>query len=560
MRRRDPKKASGSARMWSFSGTGKRAIDRYPSLMMPESNHEGEGAAPSCGGRKGEDLTNALKQIVVIGLPETAIPVAEQIATMPGPPIVRGVVLLREPMAGSPAANCAPGVILGCLNDLPLLFARYGFDGALVTLPRAMEQAIQQIRVRLTALGIAFRYLPPLSDAVRGVNLGDAPVSLDLASLVGRSSRPIDARLVRQAITGRRVAVTGAGGSIGSELCRIAATYDPAELVLIERTENALFEIDRELASRFPDLPRRALLHDVVEELETAALFEQHRPEVVFHAAAHKHVPMMEDHPAHAVNNNVFGTKSVADAALATGVDRFVLISTDKAVNPSSVMGATKRFAELYVRSLNGRGATRFSMVRFGNVLGSSGSVLTVWSKQIAAGRPATITDPRMTRFFMTIPEAAALVIQTAALSEAESGGADVFVLDMGEPVEILELAKRFIAAHGLTPVVDVEPRPERLAPGHPIVFTGARPGEKLHEELAHEAEELIPTAVDGVNAWSGPGLRSDEAARLMSDLEAIRRSLDAAAVISTIRKWTPTLRERVVQPALKTGVAVGAA
>ncbi len=505
-------------------------------------------------------MSRTLKQIVVIGLPETAIPVAEQIATSPGPPIVRGVVLLRELMHNEAPANDGPGVVLGSLNDLPLLHARYGFDGALVTLPKAMDQAIQQVRSRLTALGIAFRYLPPLSDAVQGVNLGDAPAALDLAALVGRGSRPINSALVRRAITGKRVVVTGAGGSIGSELCRIAAAYEPAELLLIERTENALFEIDREIASRFPNLSRRALLHDVVEEHETAALFEQYRPEVVFHAAAHKHVPMMEDHPAHAVNNNVFGTKSVADASLAVGVERFVLISTDKAVNPSSIMGATKRFAELYVRSLNGQGETRFSMVRFGNVLGSSGSVLTIWSKQIAAGRPVTITDPQMTRYFMTIPEAAALVIQSAGMSESEYGGADVFVLDMGDPVAIVDLAKRFISAHGLTPVVDVEPRQERLAPGHSIVFTGVRPGEKLHEELAHEAEELVPTAVGGVNAWSGPQLDKNDAINLMDDLGAIRRSLDATAVVSTIRNWTPTLQERVVQPAAKTGVVVGAA
>lgn len=480
-------------------------------------------------------------------------------ATLPGPPMVRGVVLLREP--DTPRESpVLPGLVLGVLADLPLLHARYRFDAALVTLPRAMDEAIMQVRGRLAELGVAFRYLPPIHDAVQGVNLSDAPAAPDLAKLVGRTPRPINAALVRRSITGRRVAVTGAGGSIGSELCRIVSAYEPAELLLIERTENALFEIDREIGSKFPKLARRALLHDVVEERETMALFERHHPQVIFHAAAHKHVPMMEDHPAHAVNNNVFGTKSVADAALATGAERFVLISTDKAVNPSSVMGATKRFAELYVRSLSGAGATRCSMVRFGNVLGSSGSVLTIWSKQIAAGRPVTITDARMTRYFMTIPEAAALVIQTAGLTEQESCGADVFVLDMGEPVRIVELAERFIEAHGLTPISHDAPHEQRLAPGHPIVLTGARPGEKLHEELAHEAEELMPTAIEGVNAWAGPALAPEQSARLMRDLAAIRRSLDALAVMETIRRWTPTMEDRVVGPKIGHCASAGAA
>ena len=493
-----------------------------------------------------------LSSVVVIGLSETAVPVAEQMALAPGEPTVRGVILLREVETDATSPLRGAGLAMGTLKDLPILHAKHHFDTALVTLPRAMNKAIEEIRAQLAELGIAFRFLPTIYDAIIGSGADEAPMSIKLAELVGREPRAIDSALVRRAIAGRRVAITGAGGSIGSDLCRIAAAYEPAELLLIERAENALFEIDRELALRFPKTPRRALLHDVVEDAETAAIFERYRPEVVFHAAAHKHVPMMEDHPAHAVNNNVFGTRSVAQAALAVGAERFILISTDKAVNPSSVMGATKRFAELFVRSLNDVGPTRFSMVRFGNVLGSSGSVLTVWAKQIAAGRAVTITDPRMTRYFMTIPEAAVLVIQTAGLSACQSAGADVYVLDMGEPVRIVELAKRFIAAHGLTPTVEpieASSAGDRLAPSHPIAISGIRPGEKLHEQLAHEAEQLQPTAIAGVNAWAGPALSKVESEALMTDLSRIRKSLDAEAVLAAIRKWTPTLPNRVVCP-----------
>ena len=542
-----------------FSGTAQRRFGRYLVAMSVAKPNYGRSAAGLTGSNSPSDVSRPLRQIVVIGLPETAIPIAEQIATLQGPPVVRGVVLLRNDGAAREHAD-GPGVVLGSIEDLPLLHARYRFDGALVALPRAMSDAIQRVRSLLGGLDVSFRYVTPLSDAVQGVNLGDAPNTPDLAALVGRTPRPIHSDLVRRTISGQRVAITGAGGSIGSELCRIAAAYEPSELLLIERTENALFEIDREIGARFPKLARRALLHDVVEELETAALFEQYRPQAIFHAAAHKHVPMMEDHPAHAVNNNVFGTKSVADAALACGADRFVLISTDKAVNPSSVMGATKRFAEHYVRSLRDRGDTRCSMVRFGNVLGSSGSVLTIWSKQIAAGRPVSITDERMTRFFMTIPEAAALVIQSAGLSASESGDADVFVLDMGEPVRIVDLAKRFIASHGLTAVTTMDHSVDHLAPAHPIVFTGARPGEKLHEELAHEAEELIPTSLAGVHAWAGSAASLSETGEMMTDLAKIRRSLDASEVLATVRKWTPTLKNQAVCPILSGKPVAGAA
>ncbi|HYE03765.1 MAG TPA: polysaccharide biosynthesis protein, partial [Phycisphaerales bacterium] len=322
-------------------------------------------------------------------------------------------------------------------------------------------------------------------------------------------------------------------------------------LILMERAENALFEIDLQLARRFPDVPRRAILHDVVDAEQTLRHLVQTAPQVVFHAAAHKHVPLMEDHPAHAVTNNLFGTKAIADAAVAVGAERFVLISTDKAVNPTSVMGATKRLAEVYVRWLGGRAGTptRCSMVRFGNVLGSACSVLTIWSQQVAEGGPITVTDPRMTRYFMTIPEAAALVIQSAAIAPDGARGAPVYVLDMGPPVRILDLAERFVRAHGLVPRIVQGPGaapPSRDGPAIDIVMTGARPGEKLHEELAYPAEALGGTPFPGINAWAGPAPEGQDplgVTQMVAELSMVRHGQDRAAVLAALRRHVPGLR-----------------
>jgi FlaA1/EpsC-like NDP-sugar epimerase len=325
--------------------------------------------------------------------------------------------------------------------------------------------------------------------------------------------------------------ITGAGGSIGSELARIVARCEPAELVLMERAETALFEIDRQVARRAPSLPRRAILHDVVDVERTLDACRECRPEIVVHAAAHKHVPMMEDHPGAAVDNNLFGTKSIADAAHAAEAVRFVMISTDKAVNPVSVMGATKRLAELYVQDIGRRSETTFSIVRFGNVLGSSGSVIETWSRQIADGGPVTVTDRRMTRYFMTMPEAAALVLESALLADPAAGG-EVFLLDMGEPVSILAMAERFIRLHGLEPVTAdgarahvLDVAPQRSCGVMPIVFTGARPGEKLREELAFDAECMQPTRHPDINIWLLPPPQPVSVEAFVRTLSPQRRS-----------------------------------
>jgi FlaA1/EpsC-like NDP-sugar epimerase len=505
---------------------------------------------------------------VLIGTPETVRSARDQLALLEGAPEPLGCILVdrHQPRA----AGGLP--VFGGLDELPDAAGRQNLGLAIVSLPMAMTDTINRVRAELRRLDIQERFLPPLSDLLSqappfAVGLGQAatqaasPVpKIDIASLLGRPARGLDRASVGRVLTGKRVLITGAGGSIGSELARIAASFEPEQVQLLERAENPLFEIDRQIARRFPGLSRRAVLHDVVDAEATLRLLVELAPDVVFHAAAHKHVPLMEDHPALAVSNNLFGTKSIADAALAIGAGRFVMVSTDKAVNPSSVMGATKRLAERYIqylhessrRMLSGTGGpTRFSMVRFGNVLGSACSVLTIWSAQLAEGGPITVTDPRMTRYFMTINEAATLVAQAAAIEYGPQDPAAVHVLDMAQPVAILDLARRFVRAHGFEPRVVGWPEaagrpPEEPAASHlptiDILFTGIRPGEKLYEELSYSAEALRPTGFDGIRAWAGLA-GSDSCAAMIADLSAVRTGRERDAVLAAIRRHVPEMR-----------------
>ncbi|MBL0927356.1 MAG: polysaccharide biosynthesis protein [Phycisphaerales bacterium] len=504
-------------------------------------------------------MTDDKHWLIVVGTARTVPEALGRLATFAGGYETIGVVGVTDTEADALGRLGLPVPVLGTASDLADIHAERGFGVALVSLPHAMSAAIGRIRASLRRLGVAERFLPTFEDVLARdpESLVVAPGEMDLSRLIGRSPRCMNEPLVRSIVGGKRVLITGAGGSIGSELARICAAFGPAQLILMDRSDNALFEIDRQVKARWPDVERKTVLHDVVDAEGTLRRLVGLKPDVVFHAAAHKHVPLMEDHPSAAVNNNLFGTKSVADAALAVNAERFVLISTDKAVNPTSVMGATKRLAEQYVRSLNGQGRTRFSLVRFGNVLGSACSVLPIWAKQIAEGGPVTVTHPEMTRFFMTIPEAASLVIQAAGIENRE-----VFVLDMGEPLRIADLAQRFIRAHGLEPAE--APRsgaaelglraPRRATAGTmPIQFTGPRPGEKLYEELAYAAEELEPTGVDGVLAWAGSRPDRGETAVMVAELSAVRHTQDGQAALAALHRHVPELR-RMVKNTADTG------
>jgi FlaA1/EpsC-like NDP-sugar epimerase len=480
---------------------------------------------------------------ILIGTEAACDQLERQLDLLPAGPVILGRVHAGSVAASAPAAGggirAAGSPVLGTLAELEQVCATRRPGLALIALPAAMADLLLTIRTRLRRLGVADRFMPLLEDQVAGVG-PRTEIDVDLQRLVGRPPRAIDERAIRAVVGGRTVVVTGAGGSIGSELCRIVARYGPEKLVMVERSENALFEIDRQIARRHPTVARRAALHDVVDAAATRALFDEEGPDIVFHAAAHKHVPMMEDHPALAVSNNLFGTKSAVDAAVAVGAERFVMVSTDKAVNPTSVMGATKRLAELYVQHVNRDSGTACSLVRFGNVLGSSGSVLETWRRQIADGGPVTVTDPRMTRYFMSIPEAASLVIQAAALTDRSADSGEVFVLDMGEPFRIVDLAQRFIEMHGLSAVFPSDPLAGRSPGEIAVQYSGIRPGEKLHEELALDAETIRESRHPDIRIW---GLATPEREWVESMLDALepgRIGRDGTAVAELIRGLVP--------------------
>jgi FlaA1/EpsC-like NDP-sugar epimerase len=369
--------------------------------------------------------------------------------------------------------------VAGTIGELADVAAEREAQEIVIAIPTATGDQMRRIVAQCKATGLPFKTIPGLDHLIDGRVTVNQLREVAIEDLLGREPVQLETSSISEAIAGRVVMVTGAGGSIGSELCRQACRFGPSRLVLVERTENALFNVHRELEAAFPSFQIVPCVADVGDESRMAELLGLHRPDVVLHAAAHKHVPMMEWNPGEAVKNNVFGTKMLADLADRFEVERFVMISTDKAVNPTSVMGVSKRVAEMYVQALSQRSRTRFVTVRFGNVLGSAGSVIPIFQEQIAKGGPVTVTHPEMTRYFMTIPEASQLVLQAGAMGN----GGEIFILDMGEPVRIADLARDLITLSGLTPDVDVA-----------IEFTGVRPGEKLFEELSVAAESADGT------------------------------------------------------------------
>ena len=369
--------------------------------------------------------------------------------------------------------------VLGTTADLSQLVYRLKIDHVIISIAQASRREFRRILDICESVPVKMRVIPGLYDLLQGRVQVSRIRDLQIEDLLGREQVQLDEESMARLLSGKKVLVTGAGGSIGSELARQVARLQPEKLLLVERAEFALFDIDRELRGLWPELSIVPLVADVFDEARISSVFAKYRPEVVLHAAAHKHVPMMEFNSTEAVKNNVLATRLLGETAGEFGVEVFVLISTDKAVRPTSIMGATKRLAELVVQDLDQRFGTRYVAVRFGNVIGSTGSVIPIFREQIRKGGPVTVTHPDMTRYFMTIPEAAQLVLQAGAMGK----GGEIFILDMGEPVRILDLAKDAITLSGLRPFKDID-----------IIFTGMRPGEKLFEELEMTGEKMSKT------------------------------------------------------------------
>jgi FlaA1/EpsC-like NDP-sugar epimerase len=369
--------------------------------------------------------------------------------------------------------------VLGNRKDIRRVVSEHGINEIIIAMPSAGRSIIREIIHECKQTKCILKTLPGIYELIDGAVTIQQLRNVEVEDLLGRDPVKLDVEQIAGYLKGKRVLVTGAGGSIGSELCRQIAKMSPGSLNLLGKGENSIYEIHSELREKYKKINMEPIIADVRDKERIRSIFAQVKPQVIFHAAAHKHVPLMEAQPMEAVRNNIFGTKNVSEAADEFGAEAFVMISTDKAVNPTSVMGATKRVAELIIQNLSKKSDTKFVAVRFGNVLGSRGSVIPLFKKQIAKGGPITITHPDMQRYFMTIPEASQLVLQAGAIAK----GGEVFVLDMGDPVKIVDMANDLIELSGLVPHKDIK-----------IEFTGLRPGEKLFEELLTAEEGTAST------------------------------------------------------------------
>jgi FlaA1/EpsC-like NDP-sugar epimerase len=392
-------------------------------------------------------------------------------------------------------------------------------------MPSAPKAQLRRVITLAKSTGLPTRILPVISELAMGKVIYKQVREIRIEDLLGR--KPVDLRIpeVADYLLGERVLITGAGGSIGSELCRQVVPFKPESILLLGKGENSIYEIHQELTEVYPEQRIVPIIADVRDREKIEQIMNEYRPTVIFHAAAHKHVPLMEIAPDEAVKNNIFGTKNMAELADKHQVKKFVMISTDKAVNPTSIMGATKRVAEMIIQMMAAESQTKFCAVRFGNVLGSRGSVIPLFKKQIAKGGPVTITHPEMVRFFMTIPEAASLVIQAGALGER----GEIFILDMGEPVRILDLAQDLIKLSGYEPGKDIE-----------IKYCGIRPGEKLYEEILTAEEGTTATKYERIYVGKPNGLNQS---KLMEDLVYLEQCVsaeDKGKIVEKLRQMVP--------------------
>ena len=413
--------------------------------------------------------------------------------------------------------------VQGTVEDIPSLIEKFKIKKVIIAIPSLKNNRYNEIAKKCEGMGVEVLKMPNIEEVMAGRIEVSQLKKVEVEDLLGREPVELDMAMISKQLTGKVALITGAGGSIGSEICRQISKFEPERIILLGHGENSIYLIHQELTGQYGDtIDIVPIIADVKDKARMEEIMEEYNPFVVYHAAAHKHVPLMEYNPEEAVQNNIFGTKNTAEAAKKAGVRKFVMVSTDKAVNPPNVMGATKRVAEMVIQSLNDEdGTTDFVAVRFGNVLGSRGSVIPLFKKQIEAGGPVTVTHPEMTRYFMTIPEASRLVLQAGALAE----GGEVFVLDMGEPVKIVDLARKMIRLSGYTQ--------EEIG----IEFTGIRPGEKLFEELLNE-DEIHPEQVyEGIYRGKVEIQTIDEINVFLKDL---RESFSKEKIINYANKSKP--------------------
>jgi FlaA1/EpsC-like NDP-sugar epimerase len=419
--------------------------------------------------------------------------------------------------------------VLGKLDEIPQVVESRGVEELIIALPSAGPKAIRRAVEMGRKAGLKkIKIVPSIADIINGeVSLG-ALREVEVEDLLGREPVSLDTRAIENFIQNKVVLITGAAGSIGSELCRQVAKFQPSQLLLLDQDETGIFNISEELEDKFSRLKTYPIIADIQDEKKINQIFEKFRPNVIFHAAAYKHVPLMEVHPDEAVKNNVFGTKTVADAAIKCGTEKFIFVSTDKSVNPTSIMGATKRVGEMICQNLNQKNSTKFISVRFGNVLDSRGSVIPIFREQIKKGGPVEVTHPEMKRYFMMTSEACLLVMQAGAMGQ----GGEVFVLDMGEPVKILDLAKEMIRLSGFEPDKDI-----------PIVFTGVRPGEKFFEEILTAEEGTVATKHQQIFMAKLSEIDENKLNQGLENLrEAVKKS-NREEIINILKQLIPTYK-----------------
>ncbi len=475
-----------------------------------------------------------IKRLLIIGAGDAGEKVLREVMQNPALPYRVVGFIDDSPAKWGRAMHGVP--VLGGVESLPELAKKHRAEEVFIAVPSATGSQMRRLVNACEASGLPFKTLPGLGELINGKASVKALRDVDYRDLLGRPPVNLDLNQIAGYLKGKRILVTGAGGSIGSELCRQVARFNPEELILLDASEPHLFNVQMELKQRFSYLRCAAILGGIQNRPVLEGTFHRYKPHVVFHAAAYKHVPILEQNPWQAVHNNVRPSQIIMEESIKHGVSHFVLVSTDKAVRPTNVMGATKRVCELLLESF-GRNGTRMMAVRFGNVLGSSGSVIPHFRRQIARGGPVTVTHPEVTRFFMTVPEACQLILQAGALGQ----GGEIFLLEMGTPVKIVDMARDLIRLSGKEPDRDIE-----------IVFTGLRPGEKLYEELITEGEGIVPTAHKKIlvlkqnGGWNGHGDREGFRQWLtkgVSELYEFAEIQDARAIKEKLKELVPEYR-----------------